>query len=306
MADDPTMPDNLPHGRRVSAVPFLLPYAREIRRAANGDVPGMPRLKPLLLPKRPHSRKRLLNGMSSFVAAAPGNTVDERIQFARKLAAHLIRDNWQSLGSDVTLGILWFARNRKALSSRLSLSGAIRLQKNRRTHDLKQQLNAAYALWQADIVTPAAPAPVIHTHEGHSLEQLTTGRHLADIGREARNCLAQRIGDDFIAHPNYWSQLTRGERHFFALRHGGVLLAVISIAPPYLSKMQVLASRATVIDILKGCVPAIEAATGHPIPKSFRKWLGEDQADTPSLDQHEPPPSMVDPRLMLLPDGGDT
>lgn len=254
---------------RVSAVPFLLPYAREVRRAVEGDVAGFPRLKPLSFPKRHLARQRLVRGMSSFVAAAPRNTEGERIRFARKLAVHIIRDNWQPIGSDIILGVQWFAAHRAALSSRLSLSGAIRLQKMRRKRDLNQQMRAAIKHWHAALQVPDEPMPMVVSFEGYEIRRLTTARHLVSIGIAANNCLARRIGNTYLPHDVYWMQLRDGTRHIFTLRRAETLLAVFSIAPPDHSEVQFLAPREHVAGILKRCVPAIEAATGHAVPKSF-------------------------------------
>lgn len=297
MARTPTTTEAPPtNARPVSPLPLLLPYAREIQRAVAGDVPGMPRLKPLTLPKRLIARQRLVRGMSTFMAAAPRSTDEERIRLARKLAVHIIRDNWQPIGSDITHGIQWFAANRAALSSRLSLSGAIRLQKIKRKRELDQQMKAALARWNADMRALDVPMPVIFSDEGYQLRELTTGRHLVNIGSEAHNCLARRIGDTYLAHDGYWSQMRDGTRHLFALRLGEELHAVFSIAPPDLGEIQFLAPRESVVDILRRCMPAVETATGHPVPKIYRSWLGDGQADTPSLERlSAPPPCRVTP-----------
>jgi hypothetical protein len=258
---------------RFSDVPFLLPFAREVRRAVDGEVPGFPRLKPLPFPKRLIARQRLMRGMSSFVAAAQRNTEEERIRFARKLAVHIIRDNWQPIGSDIILGVQWFAAHRAALSSRISLSGAIRLQKIRRKRDLDQQMKTAMARWHAALQVPDEPMPVVLSLDGYELRRLTTGRHLVNIGIAAHNCLARRVGETYLPHDVYWMQLREGTRHIFALHRAETLLAVFSIAPTDHSEVQFLAPREHVVDILTRCVPAIETATGHAVPKSFTSCL---------------------------------
>lgn len=274
--------------KRVSALPFLLPYAREIRRAVAGDVPGLLDLKPLPFPKRLIARRRLMRGMSSFVAAAQRSTEEERIRFARKLAVHIIRDNWHPFGSDIMLGVHWFAANRNALSSRLSLSGAVRLQKIKRKRDLEHQMQTALARWHADMQAPDVPMPVILSHGGHQLSELTTARHLVEIGIEAGNCLARRVGTTNLPHDSYWNQMRTGTRHIFALRSGGDLIAVFSIAPPDHGEIQFLIPRASVIAILKRCAPAVVAATGHPVPHIFHRWVSDDEAPHPTPRRHPP------------------
>lgn len=266
--------------KRVSPLPYLLPYGREVRRAVAGDVPGVRPLKPLSFPNRLQARRRLLHGMSSFCAKAPFTTAEERIQFARKLAVHIIRDNWQPLGSDIRHGVQWFADNRPALPSRLSLSGAIRLQKVKDKHELEQQILAANAYLHADMHAPDVPVPLIFSHGGYHLGQLTTARHVLDTGIEANNCLARHIGKTRVPHDVYWSQLHDGTRHIFTLRRHGELLVVFSIVPPYMTEIQFRTPRNTIIHILRRCIPAIEAASGCAVPVSFHRLLERNQPMT--------------------------
>lgn len=259
--------------KRISPLPYLLPYGREVRRAVAGDLPGVRRLKPLSFPNRLQARRRLLHGVSSFCAKTPFTTAEERIQFARKLAVHIIRDNWHPIGSDIRLGVEWFSDNRSALPSRLSFSGAIRLQKIKHKRELEQQIWAAKAYWHADMHAPDVPMTLIFSHGEYHLRQLTTARHVLDTGTEANNCLAHRIGEAHVPNKAYWDQLRDGTRNIFTLRRAGVLLVVFSIAPPYLTEIQFLAHSKDIIDVLKACVPAIEAATACTVPVSFHRLL---------------------------------
>jgi hypothetical protein len=264
--------------KRISPLPCLLPYGREVRRAVAGDVPGVRTLKPLSFPNRPQARRRLLFGMSSFYAKAPFTTAEERIQFARKLAVHIIRDNWRRVGTDIRLGVEWFADNRTALPSRLSFSGAIRLQKAKDKHALEQQILLANTYWHADMHAPDVPVPVIFSHGEYHLGQLTTARHLLDTGIEAGNCLAQRMGKACVPNVVYWTQLRDGTRHIFTLRRAGVLLVVFSIAPPYLTEMHYLTRGKDIVDVVKRCIPAIETVSSR-VPVSFHRLLDNGQAD---------------------------
>lgn len=277
--------------KRISPLPYLLPYGREVRRAVAGDMPGVRRLKPLSFPSRLQARRRLLHGMSSFCAKTPFTTTEERIQFARKLAVHIIRDNWQPIGSDIRLGVEWFSDNRNALPSRLSFSGAIRLQKVKHKRELDQQTKAALAHWFADMHAPDVPMALIFSHGEYHLRQLTTARHVLDTGTEANNCLAHRIGGTHVPNKAYWDQLRDGARHIFTLRRAGVLLVVFSIAPPSITEIQYLAHSKDIADVLKTCIPAIEAAMACTVPVSFRRLLDKSEGD------HLPP--------SLLPIGSD-
>lgn len=260
-----------------SPVPFLMPYAREVRRAIEGDVPGQRPLKALSFPKRLLARRRMVHGMSSFIAAARHSSEEERIQFARKLAVHIIRDNWQPLGSDIRLGVQWFALNRTALPSRLSFSGAIRLQKVKQKRDLDEERKTALARWHADMMVPDVPMPVIFAEQGYQLRKLETTRHLVRMGIAANNCLARRIGKTYVPNERYWNQLNASARHIFALHQDDSLRAVFSIMPPDLGEIQFLAERASVADAMERSIPAIESAMGHPVPKIFRSWIGKDE-----------------------------
>lgn len=289
----PTNPDNKTATRnkdpRVCALPQLMPYAREIRRAAQGDIPHHPPLKPLQVPKLHRLRWRLKHATYSFIAETPFTTSDERIRFARKLIVHLIRDNWQPLGSDVGLGVRWFKLNRAALSSPLSFSGAIRLQKLKQSREENQRIEAARRYWHSEMLRPDVPMPLILSHEGYELRELTTARHLVAIGKEAQNCLARRVGDVFIPNDVYFNHVSAGTCHIYTLRRAGKLLVVFSLTTHSRAEIQYLVDGEGIQAILKHCIPVIDAATGYIMPVSFPHFQDEAAPDAGRTPQHPSP-----------------
>lgn len=289
----PTNPDNKTATRnkdpRVWVLPYLMPYAREIIRAAQGDIPHHPRLKPLRVPKLYRLRWRLKHATYSFISETPFTTVDERIRFARKLIVHLIRDNRLPLGSDIGLGVRWFRLNRAALSSPLSFSGAIRLQKLKQSREENQRIKAARQYWSAEMLRPDVPMPLILSHEGYELRELTTARHLVEIGKEAQNCLARRVGDVFLPNDVYFNHVRAGMCHIYTLRRAGKLLVVFSLTTRSRVEIQHLVHGEDIQAILKHCIPVIEAATGYIMPVSFPHFQDQTSPDAGRTPQHPSP-----------------
>ena len=274
---------------RASIMPQLMPYAREILRAAQGDIPHHPPLKPLQVPKLHRLRWRLKHATYSFIAETPYPTSDERIRFARKLIVHLIRDNWQPLGSDIGLGVRWFRLNRAALSSPLSFSGAIRLQKLKQSREENQRIEAARRYWRAEMLRPDVPMPLILSHEGYELRELTTARHLVEIANAAQNCLARRVGDVFLPNDVYFNHVRAGTCHIYTLRRAGQLLVVFSLTTRSRFEIQYLVHGEDIQAILKHCIPVIEAATGYIMPVSFPHLQDETVTDADRTPRHPSP-----------------
>lgn len=129
---------------------------------------------------------------------------------------------------------------------------------------------ASVRAYAAAVTEPPCPLLWRSRDSTYELLELIHPAHLYREGEEAGNCLAtEPLTRDApgTAHPRYWKQVHRGDRHIYSLRHEQAIAITFTVHQGELSELDLVDPPGDALEMMATCLHIVEARIG---PLTFR------------------------------------